>query len=586
MKIIFTTFIGIVLLAVGCKKETIEGDLTIKNVNIVDVQSGEILTSQDVVLRADTIFRIEPHGSTILHAPQIIDGSGQYLIPGLWDMHVHNWWGYQDFFPLLIANGVTGIREMWGNMPEINRIRQLVEMDSITGPDMISAGAIVDGNPPAWEGSDIADTPEKGREIVRKQKAEGADFIKVYSLLERDVYFAIADECKKQNIQFHGHIPQRITLPEALEAAHGSIEHFYGILEFSSSKYEYLTQVMKKGVEKDTLIGFRNWYKLADFLVDTYDPTREQALFELVETYKPWVCPTLVVWIGAQRNFDPDYPYDTRIDYVPPYSINNWRLKKEDKQDSISKLNFQTEVNSYKIVEKLLKNLKNHGAKYLAGSDYPNPYTFPGFSIHEELELFVAAGFSPLEALQTATINPAIFLGIENKIGSIHVGKKANMVLLAENPLDNIKNTTKIDAVILRGKYHQGQVLREKIEAIATYNRIPKIKDVLFPVILNQGIKAGIDRYYELKAANPEKYNFDEEQLNSLGYDLLEEKHFEEAIKIFEMNVEIFPDYANGFDSLGDGYMAVGDKQKAKMVWQKAVELGNVVTNDKLQLLD
>lgn len=585
MKTVHIAFFGIILLLTGCGKKTIQGDLIIEDINIIDVETGEVLSSQDVVITGDKISSIQPHGSVKLQAPQIVEGSNQYLIPGLWDMHVHNWWGYPDFFPLLIGNGVTGIREMWGNLPEIQRIRDLVASDSVVGPDMVTAGAIVDGNPPAWEGSDIADTPERGREIVRAQKAQGADFIKVYSLLEREVYFAIAEECKKQHIPFHGHIPQRVTLQEALEAGHGSIEHFYGFTEFGSSQYEYLVKIMKGEIENDTLMGYRTWYRLMDFIADTYDETREQALFELVEEHSPWIDPTLVVWKGAQRNFDADYPYDERIDYMPQYSYNDWRLRPEDKQDSIHRLNLETELKSYALVKKLLKPLKDNGARFLAGSDFPNPYTFPGFSIHEELRLFVQADFSPLEALQTATINPAIFLGLQDDMGTVQTGKKANLVLLAENPLEDITHTTNINAVILRGKYHQGAVLREQMEAIAAYNRMPKIKDEIWPIILEQGIDSGIVRYHELKTTKPDAYNFDEEQLNSLGYDLLEKNLTTEAVKIFEMNVAIFPQYGNGYDSLGDGYMAVGDQQKAKMAWQKAVELGNVVTQDKLQEL-
>lgn len=573
----------VITLALTSCQTTVTHDLLITDVNIIDVETGEVLPNRYVGIDGETITKIYDKPVKAKTGTQVVDAAGKYLIPGLWDMHVHNWWSYQDSHPLLIAHGVTGIREMFGNMDEVKKIRQLIATDSITGPDIISAAALVDGSQAYWPGSDIADTPEKGREIVGKQKAAGADFVKVYSWLERDVYFAIADECKKQNIPFDGHIPVRITLQEALEAGHGSLEHFLGISEFCSAEYAHLMQVVKRVFEKDTIMSFYDFKALQH---DTYDPAREPALFELIEKHKPWICPTLTTHIGSLRNVDADYPYDKRIDYMPPYSLSGWKTKPEDKRDSVSKRDLQSGTGHYKIMEQLLKPLKTHGARFLAGTDFPVHYSFAGFSLHEEMELFVEAGFSPLEALQTATLNPALFLGIENETGTVDNGKRANLVLLDANPLDDIKNTTQINAVILRGKYHQGSELREKIEAIAAHNRKPKIKDEMLPIILNEGIDPAIDKYRELKTGKPDVYNFDENQLNSFGYTLLGENRNADAVKIFELNVEIFPDYANGFDSLGDGYMATGDKQKAKEAWQKAVELGFTASKDKLEALE
>ena len=258
----------------------------------------------------------------------------------------------------------------------------------------------------------------------------------------------------------------------------------------------------------------------------------------------------------------------------------------ELKQDSISKLNLQTIRNHNQIKKNLLKPLKDHGARYLAGSDYPNAYTYPGFSLHEELQLFVDAGFSPLEALQTATINPALFLGIEKQVGTVDIGKKANLLLLDANPLEAIQNTSKINAVILQGDFLKGDSLRSGIDAIAMQNRKPKIKNIMLPIIIEQGVKAGVEKYYELKSSAFEEYNFDEDQLNSLGYELLKKSLKTEAVAIFVLNVELHPEYGNGFDSLGDAYIAIGEKEKAKVAWQRAVELGSLVTNDKLKALE
>ncbi len=586
-KIIFKVaiFLFIAVVTIGCRKE-LKGDLIIKNVNIIDVKTGAVNMNMDVVILGDSIADIVEYRNNTFNALQVIDGENKYLIPGLWDMHTHTWWGYKDFFPLLIANGVTGVREMFGNMAEVEKIRQGLKEGTIIGPEIVSPGPIVDGKPAAHAGSDEADTPEKGREIVRKQKADGADFIKVYSRLERDVYFAIADECNKLGIPFSGHIPSKVSLEEALEAGHETIEHFYGILEFCSSEKDYLMSLYNGEIKNDTLIGPGTYYNRVNFEINSFDASREEELAALMGENNAWVCPTLVVHKGWQRNIDPSYIGDKRVAYMPEYTMNGWDLLKDSDPSPENLSNLELEKKWYDLIPPLIKPLQDNGTNFLAGTDYSNPYTFAGFSIHEELELFVKeAGLTPLEALRTATLNPAIFLRTIKKAGTIDIGKNADLVLLSANPLEDISNTKKIDGVILKGKYHLGKALKEHIDKLAKKYSLPKIREVIKPIILQKGIEAGVQRYKELRQDKPNEYNFDEEQLNSLGYELLELKKILEAVRVFELNLELFSDYANGYDSLGDGYLAAVQKKKAIAIWAKAIEMGNIVTKGKLEEL-
>jgi len=583
------SFIGLVFLVLNlsCKKPELHGDLIITNTNIIDTKTGDVLYNRDVVILLDSIAHIEENSaSTIYISDKIVDGTDKFLIPGLWDMHTHTWWGYKDFFPLLLANGVTGIREMFGNLEEIARIKREIQNGKLLGPEIVSAGPIVDGDPPAWPSSDVASTPEEGREIVRQQKAGGADFIKVYNRLERDVYFAIADECNNQNIPFSGHIPIRISLVEALLAGHGTIEHFYGITDYCSSKSEYLLALYNKEITNDSLIGPGTYYNRIEFEITTYDPAKESSLIKLMGENNAWVCPTMVVHKGFQRNLDPDYRTDERLKYMPSYTTGSWKITKDSVPSARDLSNLELEIEWYELFPPLIKPLSQNGTNFLAGTDYPNPYTFAGFSIHEEMEIFVdEAGLTPLEALRTATLNPAKFLKSEETKGSVEVGKEADLVLLSANPLEQISNTKKITGVVLKGKYNSADSLNEAMEEIARKNLVPGISQAIKPIILDEGLEAGIQKYRELVQRDPMAYNFDEKELNTLGYELLQVRKLKEAIAVFQLNIKQYPDYSNGFDSLGDAFYEAGEFEQAIAIWEKAVSLGSTTTAAKLEKL-
>jgi len=567
----------------SCSK-IIEGDLIITNVNIIDVKTGGTNPNMDVVIDKEIITAILPHkNNTKYQSEKIIDGSDKYLIPGLWDMHTHTWWGYKDFFPLLLANGITGIREMFGDTETVKKIRMETASDRIAGPIIVSAGDIIDGYPPTHDGCDIAKTPEEGREIVKKQKAEGADFIKVYDNLDRAVYFAIATECEIQGMALAGHIPHKIRLDEALNAKHACIEHFYGILEYCTDT-KGLFQIDSLRNKRYNYIAH---YERTDFINQTYNQDKEKEVIALLSKNEAWICPTLTVHKGFLRQYDYFYE-DGRIDYMPEYAMNGWKWTTES--DSILSEEdarmFNADQTNYDLMLSLIKPLHDSGVRFLAGSDYANPYTYPGFSLHEEMELLVEeAGLSPFSVLQTATINPAIFLKKENEMGSVEIGKLASLVLLHKNPLEDIKNTTTINAVILKGKYLEGEILQDEIEKIAVQNRLPKIRTVLSKIISEEGIAKAIIEYHKLKKEKVESYNFNEDQLNTLAYELLGAGKIKEAIQLYELNVQEFPDYANGYDSLGDGYLAAKDTINAIRVYAASVDKGNNLSKSKLMAL-
>jgi imidazolonepropionase-like amidohydrolase len=438
-------------IAAATSTREIKTDLMIKNINVIDVKTGKVNHSVNVVIRQDKIYKIvKSKKSSKYESLQIVDGTGKFLIPGLWDMHTHIGANYKLFFPLLLANGVTGIREMWGNPAEIKKIRDEINSGTIDGPMIVTSGAVIDGNPPTSGNMNVAETPEQGREIVRKQKAGGAEFIKVYFNLKKDVYLAVADEAKKLDLPLAGHLPNRVSLDEAVKAGHRSFEHFYNILEFYGDQ---------KGLDRieetrEGRFAGDNFYVRLDYGYKTFDPAKSNDAIRLLKSDNVWICPTYTVHKGFMRDFDPSYTDDKRLAFMPENLVARWTANKKKPLTEKQIQQWNSDKLWYARVLTESKKYKENGVKFLAGTDVANFFVYPGFSLHEELEIFVnEAGFSPLEALQTATINPAEFLNLENQLGTIEEGKLANLVILNKNPLENISHTKTIDAVVFSGKY-------------------------------------------------------------------------------------------------------------------------------------
>ncbi len=422
--------------------------LLIDDVTVIDVKGGPSLPHRCVLVRGTRIFAVVGP-EDCANARRIdgvsIDGKGKFLIPGLWDMHVHmvfgDWFprGKEVTLPLFIANGITGVRDMGGELDVLQQWRKEIQAKTLLGPRIAMSGPMLDGPQPRFPSSIAIKTPEDGRRAVDDLKARGADFIKLQSLIPRDAVFAIADEAKKQGIPFVGHVPDSLRASEASDAGQKSFEHLIGIFEGSSP------------LEDEFIRGKKTE---AQFL-STYDPKRAQALFALLAQNQTWQCPTLIWERGGNLIDQTDFAHDTRAKYVPAYWKDvTWKRFTEAIMHDFNTDDLATRKRFVEKELEVVNAMHRAGIPFLAGTDTPpGVYIFPGFSLHEELLRFVAAGFTPLEALQTATINPAKFLGLEDKLGTIEQEKLADMVLLDANPLDDIRNTQKIAAVIVNGRY-------------------------------------------------------------------------------------------------------------------------------------
>ncbi len=419
--------------------------LTIANVTIIDTIGGRPLLHRTVTVRSGIIEDIRD--STLPKAQQRgveVNGTGKFLIPGLWDMHVHmvfgDWFprGKEVTLPLFIANGITGVRDMGGELEVLEQWRREIFAGTLLGPRIVMSGPMLDGPQPRFPSSIAIKTPEDGRRAVDDLKKRGVDFIKLQSLIPREAVFAIADEAHKQGITFVGHVPDAVRASEASNAGQKSFEHLIGIFEGSSPLED---QFIKGGKSEGKFLS-------------TYDPKRAETLFALLAKNQTWQCPTLVWERGGNLIELSDFAHDPRAKYVPAYwkDVTWKRFAKEVMADNTDDLPTRRRFVDEEL--EVVNEMHKAGIPFLAGTDTPpGVYAFPGFSLHEELQRFVAAGFTPLEALQTATLNPAKFLGLEDHMGAIEKGKFADMVLLDANPLDDIRNTQKIAGVVITGRY-------------------------------------------------------------------------------------------------------------------------------------
>ena len=418
--------------------------LAIEHVSVVDVDAGTVLGERTVLIAGDSILDVQPATSvTIPERAVRIDGRGRYLIPGLWDMHVH---AHRDarapwHYPLYLAHGVTGVRDAgsFADSAVYWRAQWRAESDA---PRVWWGSPPIDGAPKVLSFGEEVTTPQGARAIARRFHQLGFDFLKVYDHLDSASHAALLDEARVLSIPVEGHVPIGLSPAAVVKAGQRTIEHLTLILE---SCIPGTLRWVAADSTKDSMTLLTDGRLAAS--LDRYDIATCQSLFAELAAKNVWQVPTLVQMRGAFYVSDSAFANDSRLSQIPAPLRDDWETYR--RETPVAELQAGAAV--FRRQLQLVGDMHRAGVPLLAATDASDePWVFPGSSLHDELALFVEAGLTPLEALRTATRNPARYRGETRPL--IARGSRADLVLLSANPLVNIDNVRRVESVILRGR--------------------------------------------------------------------------------------------------------------------------------------
>jgi hypothetical protein len=436
----------------------------IKGVNVIPMNRETVLTDYAVIIENGKIVALDKTIHTkIPKGAQVIEGSGKYLIPGLFDMHAHFFNEQGDLkntcreeLQMMLANGLTTARILAGH-PNYLQAKANVQNKTWEGPQLIIASPQLVGRwpwPADFKNFEVVDTKEKGIEAVKKFKSEGYDAIKLTFMVGRDVFDAIAKTAKQENIPLVGHVGPKVKLPAAL-AAGMQIEHMDEFIDMLLPDTSYN--------HGESVSDMNLWRMNAWATVPHLDENKIPALIKAVKDAGIYVTPTNFFFVSSFGTAFSDEIYKARPDYkyIPSAILpERWRVKEMNRKMNIPRESLDKYVY---LRKKLVNELWKAGVPLMAGSDSPEWFLVTGFSIHDELNMFVQAGLTPFAALQTATVNTARYLGMDK--GTIEKGKMADFILLDNNPLEDINATKKIRGVMNNGKWYDRQALNQLLEA-------------------------------------------------------------------------------------------------------------------------
>lgn len=425
-------------------------------VNVVPMTGADgVLPDRTVLVRGNRIVAVGPTSEIDIPAGALrIEGSGRYLMPGLADMHVHlEYFEEPEILGLFLANGVTTVRNMDGR-PYLLEWKEQVAEGDLLGPTLYTAGPILDGDPPLRDDNTVVRDTAEARAAVVRQDSAGYDFIKVYTNLAPEAYRAVIATARERGLPVAGHVPRRVDLAEAL-SGQTAIEHLADYGEW---------------VEAEDSPFRDRWHWSKGYLAMPLDSAKIATAAERIARAGVWTVPTLV---QTERELAPtdtlrSWRAAPEMAFVPPEGLAQWEAQVEQSAGRMDAADWEIVARGSANRQRMTRALHEAGARLLVGTDTPNPFVVPGFSIHEELENFVQAGFTPAEALAAATREAARFLGDLEEWGTVETGKRADLLLLEANPLDDVRNTSRRAGVMVRGRWLPEAELQALLSGLVT----------------------------------------------------------------------------------------------------------------------
>ncbi|SDS67327.1 amidohydrolase family protein [Gramella sp. MAR_2010_147] len=443
------------------KQEKKNFDLLITHANIVDIENDSVLENKFIAINEDTIrFVGDMEEIDEFTSNEIVNTKNQYVIPGLWDMHVHFRGGdslieeNKQLLQLFLAYGVTTVRDAGGDISQaVLKWRKQIANESINGPRIFTSGPKLDGAKPAWAGSIQIEEQTDIKKALDSLEQMDVDFVKMYDgSLSPEKFYGIIQEAEKRGLKTTGHMPLKADFMQAIGFGLDGVEHMYYTVKASSPLADSLAE---------TDMG----YGMMETLIDTYDPKLAQKVFSKMSSENVSITPTLHIGKTLANILETDHSKDSLLNYISNAIEQTYQGRIEGARRAKSS-GSKMRVKMEELSVSMIKPMHENGVNILAGSDSGafNSFVYPGASLHSELEELVNAGLTPAEALETSVINGPEFFEIEKYFGSIEKGKVADLIILGNNPLENIKNTRTIKFVIKNNKIYNPGNLLEAIE--------------------------------------------------------------------------------------------------------------------------
>ncbi len=456
----FASAICIVSLCCSAVFSQAEYDIAITGLNIVNVETGEIVEGQTLLIVGDRIEQIVPNGTFKSSATELHDFSGYYAIPGLWDMHVHfRGLGLEEENKILLNHylgyGVTAVRDAGGDLSEeVMLWRDRINSGSLIGPRIFTSLQKFDGQHSTWSGSIPIVTNDDFFPAIESLLPKNPDFFKIYvSSLSGERFIPLIRAIKGTGYKVSAHLHMGVSFEESIDAGLNGVEHAIFLLKATSEFDKAISNdILENGLRADP---FRKY-------IDSFDREYALSMFQRMAEAGTAAIPTLYPLHVMAFIDQVDHRDDEVLNYIPEAIKATYRARVFSASNRTS-----SEVSAeHERTEKamlLMPLLREAGVLILAGSDSGafNSYIYPGDSLHRELELLVDSGLLPLDALQAATINAARWMDLEEHYGTLESGKVADVVILRENPLDGISATREISALIKNGSFHSSEALGE-----------------------------------------------------------------------------------------------------------------------------
>ena len=478
--------------------------LVIRNLQVIDVATGHIRSDQTLMIGAGHILAISP-GQQVKppRGARIIDANGLYAVPGLWDMHVHTssvamkprhateegtlLHNAEFVFPLFVANGVTGVRDMSGNLAVLNGWRAAIREGRIVGPRMLVTGSKFGSSGPVVPGAPYPIRAEGDvRTSLRRLKQGGADFVK-YLELPEDLTQLLLRLSREQGLPVAGHVPEWTRVRDVSDGGISSLEHLQGVLNGTTRiEDELISETRSESTWWGKLLIRAGLWDVERRFEDrrrralaSHDDSLAQALFRRFIRNGTWQTPTLTFVRHINGVMDDKAIRDARAPYMLPFLTG--RRSSWGQGDTLLSLQY------VKWAHQVTGAMARAGVPILAGSDMPGTLRLPGFSLVDELENLVAAGLSPLQSLQAATIRPAEFLQARDSLGTLEPGKVADVILVRGNPLADIRHLRELEGVVLAGRYISRRELDQMLEHVRATAQLWRLPPRPHPETLSIG---------------------------------------------------------------------------------------------------